>query len=278
MIGAVEAQEHVIGARRPAPEGEPAVPGRGGSEAPLPGETAGGVRCVDGHVSWITIAPVKGLALVARETVARTEIGVPEDRRFYVIDARTRASSARKASASLVGAVHTHASVTKSARYFSLTLSSWTSTIAWASKCGVVRHRSRGGRARGGGRRRRSIQVPFHGPPRQLVAGGQLELAQDRGHVRLDGLGGDAEPQRDLLVEVAAGDVAQDLALARGELVELGRRSAGRRRGPPANASSTKPARRGEKTASPLVRRGGRRRRARRPRSSWSRSRARRRG
>ena len=81
------------------------------------------------------------------------------------------------------------------------------------------------------------------------MAGGQLQLAQDRGHVRLDGLGGDPEPRRDLLVEVAAGDVAQDLALAGGELLELGVDLD--RREPDANASSTKPASRGEKTASP---------------------------
>ena len=38
----------------------------------------------------------------------------------------------------------------------------------------------------------------------------------------LYGLHRDVEAQTDLLVEVAAGDVAEDLALARGELVELG--------------------------------------------------------
>src|SRR5215211_2884531 len=70
---------------------------------------------------------------------------------------------------------------------------------------------------------------PLDGPTTQLVPVGELELAQDRGHVRLDRLGGDAEPQGDLLVHVAAGDVAQDLALPRGELVELGVRH-GRRR------------------------------------------------
>ena len=86
------------------------------------------------------------------------------------------------------------------------------------------------------------------------MAGGELELAQHGADVGLDGLDGDPEALGDLLVEVAAGDVAQDLALARGELVELGvdAPAAGADCRPPlANASSTKPASRGEKTASP---------------------------
>ena len=41
-------------------------------------------------MSWITVAPVKGLALVSREAVELTQAGVPEDRRFYVVDARSR--------------------------------------------------------------------------------------------------------------------------------------------------------------------------------------------
>jgi hypothetical protein len=45
--------------------------------------------------------------------------------------------------------------------------------------------------------------------------------------------------------------VAQDLALARGELVELGSASRPVSVECPENASSTKPVRRGEKTASP---------------------------
>ena len=69
----------------------------------------------------------------------------------------------------------------------------------------------------------------------------------------LDGLDRDAEALGDLLVEVAAGDVAQDLALAGRELVEVGvarRGAAAGAAAPEENASSTKPARRGEKTAS----------------------------
>src|SRR5947208_2340494 len=65
-------------------------------------------------------------------------------------------------------------------------------------------------------------QPPLRRPPRQLVAAGELELAQHRADVRLDGLDRDPQAQRDLLVHVAARDVAQDLALARRELVELG--------------------------------------------------------
>ena len=38
------------------------------------------------RVAWITIAPVKGLALVAREEVELEPAGVRENRRFYVID------------------------------------------------------------------------------------------------------------------------------------------------------------------------------------------------
>ena len=68
--------------------------------------------------------------------------------------------------------------------------------------------------------------------------------------VGLDRLGRDPQPRGDLLVEVAAGDVA---AAPRARAASAGRargrpRPAGSRR---ANASSTKPASRGEKTASP---------------------------
>src|SRR4051812_16538200 len=58
-------------------------------------------------------------------------------------------------------------------------------------------------------------------PAAELMPIGELQLAQHRRHVRLDGLGGDRQPLCDLLVHVAAGYVAQDLALARGQLVEL---------------------------------------------------------
>src|SRR4051794_8759252 len=65
-------------------------------------------------------------------------------------------------------------------------------------------------------------EAALHGPPAELVPVGELELAEHRRDVRLDGLGGDMEPRPDLLVEVAAGDVLEHLALARGQLVELG--------------------------------------------------------
>src|SRR4051812_14353347 len=75
-------------------------------------------------------------------------------------------------------------------------------------------------------------EAALHGPPAELVPVGELELAEHRRDVRLDGLRGDMEPRPDLLVEVAAGDVLEDLALARGQLVEPGidrrRRVAGR--------------------------------------------------
>ena len=62
----------------------------------------------------------------------------------------------------------------------------------------------------------RSVDQPsLHRPAAELVAVGELELAQHGGDVGLDRLDRDPEPLRDLLVEVAAGDVAQDLALAR---------------------------------------------------------------
>ena len=59
-------------------------------------------------------------------------------------------------------------------------------------------------------------------PAAELVAVRELELSEHGRDVRLDGLRRDRELEGDLLVEVAAGDEAQDLALAQGELVELG--------------------------------------------------------
>src|SRR6266511_6190495 len=58
-----------------------------------------------------------------------------------------------------------------------------------------------GGVTPGGGR---SHQAAGGGPPGQLVAVRQLELAEDRGHVRLHRLHRDVELARDLLVRVAA--------------------------------------------------------------------------
>src|SRR5829696_4891704 len=91
------------------------------------------------------------------------------------------------------------------------------------------------GRAPAAPRARLLDEPSLHGPARQLMAVGELELAQDGRDVGLDGLRRDAQPQGDLLVEVAAGEQLQDLALARGERVEVGvgaRRRRGAARGP----------------------------------------------
>src|SRR5579863_9623765 len=69
---------------------------------------------------------------------------------------------------------------------------------------------------------RSSGQAPLGGPPGELVARGELELAQHRGHVALDGLDRDVQLAGDLLVGVALGDQPEDLALPAGQLVELG--------------------------------------------------------
>src|ERR671936_45864 len=42
------------------------------------------------HVSWLTIAPVKGLALVEVDELALARDGVPDNRRFYLVDADGR--------------------------------------------------------------------------------------------------------------------------------------------------------------------------------------------
>src|SRR4051794_39843478 len=68
-----------------------------------------------------------------------------------------------------------------------------------------------------------SVDEPsLHRPARELVAGGELELAQDGRDVGLDRLDRDAQARGYLLVEVAARYVAQHLPFARRELVELG--------------------------------------------------------
>ena len=41
-----------------------------------------------GTVAWISVAPVKGLALLQREEVLLEPIGVAENRRFYLVDER----------------------------------------------------------------------------------------------------------------------------------------------------------------------------------------------
>src|SRR2546423_2848589 len=38
------------------------------------------------HVSWLTIAPVKGLALVEVDELALARDGIAENRRFYLVD------------------------------------------------------------------------------------------------------------------------------------------------------------------------------------------------
>ena len=58
-------------------------------------------------------------------------------------------------------------------------------------------------------------------PPGELVARGELQLAQHRGHVGLDGLDRDEQLGADLLVGVAARDQPHHLALALGEPVEV---------------------------------------------------------
>ena len=65
-------------------------------------------------------------------------------------------------------------------------------------------------------------ETPVGGPSGQLVAGGELQLAQHRGYVGLDRLDRDVEPLGELPVGVAAGDQPQHLALPWRELVESG--------------------------------------------------------
>jgi hypothetical protein len=48
------------------------------------------VDAVSGRVAWIQIAPVKGLGLVELEEAWLSEVGIPENRRFHLIDARGR--------------------------------------------------------------------------------------------------------------------------------------------------------------------------------------------
>src|SRR5437016_13155854 len=70
----------------------------------------------------------------------------------------------------------------------------------------------------------RSDQAAIRRPSGELVAARELELAEHRGDVGFDGLHGDGELPRDLLVSVAAGDVPEHLAIAGRELVQLGMR------------------------------------------------------
>ena len=77
----------------------------------------------------------------------------------------------------------------------------------------------------------------------------ELELAQDGADVGLDGAVADPEPRGDPLVGVAAGEVVQDLALARRQRLQLvGGAGAGAEKACRTNAAS-----RGEKHASPAA-------------------------
>src|SRR5215217_2703671 len=69
---------------------------------------------------------------------------------------------------------------------------------------------------------RGSVEPPRLSPARELVAVRQLQLAQHSRDVRLDRLRRDAEPLRDLLVEVSTRQMAEHFALARGQLVDVG--------------------------------------------------------
>src|SRR3974390_1961838 len=59
-----------------------------------------------------------------------------------------------------------------------------------------------------------SRQPSLGRPARQLMAGGELEFAEHRRNVALNGLAGDVKLARDLLVGVSPGDQAENLALA----------------------------------------------------------------
>ena len=69
--------------------------------------------------------------------------------------------------------------------------------------------------------RERSEEAAAHRPGGQLVARRQLELAEHRRHVGLDGLDRDEELLGDFLVLVPARDEPHDLALPRGQPVQL---------------------------------------------------------
>jgi len=45
---------------------------------------------VSGHVAWISVSPVKGLALGQLEECELTEAGVAGDRRFFLVDENNR--------------------------------------------------------------------------------------------------------------------------------------------------------------------------------------------
>jgi uncharacterized protein YcbX len=51
---------------------------------------------VEPRVAWITVAPVKGLALVARDEIELMDAGAPGDRRFYLVDASGRLANGKR--------------------------------------------------------------------------------------------------------------------------------------------------------------------------------------
>src|SRR5262245_61335278 len=61
-------------------------PGTPSSAAPIRARTATRVGADVGSVAWITIAPVKALALVHLDEVELEPFGVRENRRFYLVD------------------------------------------------------------------------------------------------------------------------------------------------------------------------------------------------
>src|SRR5579863_4993487 len=70
-------------------------------------------------------------------------------------------------------------------------------------------------------RRAGLVQVTFTRPVRQLIATGQLQLAQDGRDVALDGLGRDGQLPGDVLIGVPARDQSEYLTFACGQLVEV---------------------------------------------------------
>src|SRR4051794_38757412 len=64
-------------------------------------------------------------------------------------------------------------------------------------------------------------EAPLDGPAAELVPVRELQLAEHRADVGLDGPRGDVELLGDLLVHVAPRDQPQDLALAHRQLIEL---------------------------------------------------------
>ena len=85
-------------------------------------------------------------------------------------------------------------------------------------------------------------------PTGQLMAAGELQFAQYRGDVSLDRLDRDGEPPGDLLVGVAAGNLAKHLTFHAGSVGQLGVGRPGERA---CEGIEHKAGEAGEKTASP---------------------------